>query len=273
MKFFEKLATLGEQLQTIPKVLENLTSAISAAAERIANTSNKISAEVSLSEAVERQRTTEQNRQATIQWWVAAGTWAAVIAASAYATISYFQWKEMQKQNVNSVRAWVGLDQQITIDALEMSPQLAADLHYSIKNFGHGPAFKVVTTGFFETDMKTFDGTAQFVCESAVHFATGTVPMSPELHNPGPMGYVLFPDQLHQQIDRWRGQGVPGATHFRYIGCVAYLDQFKNVHWTRFCMEPELSGQPMNQNVRLAFCSLYNDTDETATRNFAGKHK
>lgn len=185
-----------------------------------------------------------------------------------YACVTYEMWGEMHAQTVNSTRAWVGLDGPIQLDALETLPRLLVESHYTIRNFGHGPALKVMQSGWFETNPKLSDATANFACDSAVAFATGTVPHGPDVTLPGPIGYSLFPNQSHAGAigspgNPWQGEAQPSMSHFWLIGCVAYLDQFRTVHWTRFCMEPEIGQRTMNKDVPLAFCARYNDTDET----------
>jgi len=199
---------------------------------------------------------------------------ATFIAVAWYARITHNMWEEMQTQtgvlqkaNINSERAWVGLDGPITIDSLETMPQLKVESHYSVRNFGHGPAFKVFAHGQFWDAPKLYENVAKAACIGPIEFATGTVPTVPRIRNPGPMGYTLFTNQTHQETigsprDPWQGAGEPDMKHFWFIGCVAYLDQFKIVHWTRFCMEPSFSPQDFNKNTPLQFCALYNDAGD-----------
>jgi hypothetical protein len=82
------------------------------------------------------------------------------------------------------------------------------------------------------------------------------------------MGYTIFPSQDQKETigsptDPWQGDAEPNLKHFWFVGCVAYLDQFKTAHWTRFCMEPDLLSRPMNKEIPLQFCALYNDTDNS----------
>jgi hypothetical protein len=128
-------------------------------------------------------------------------------------------------------------------------------------------------TGWFETDYKNLRGTAQFACDSAVKFTTGTVPHGPAVTNPGPMGYSLFPDQ-GRQIDvgsarvPWQGDGEPNLRFFWFVACVAYIDQFKVPHWSRLVMQSDsMAGLPLTKDTPLTFYSLYNDTDESETHN------
>ncbi len=65
----------------------------------------------------------------------------------------------------------------------------------SVKNFGHGPALKVVSSPFLIDDPKVEEGTANFVCKAAEHFSTGTVPMGPKGVNRGPLGRVRRPER------------------------------------------------------------------------------
>jgi hypothetical protein len=230
----------------------------------------------------ERNRTTSDDRQYRVQNWIRWAAWSTFLAASVYAGITAYyasitrhQLKEMQTQTriqrnaaINQERAWIGLDETLKIDVLEIMPRLKVESHYSIKNFGHGPALKVMPSGWFWSDPKTLGNLAKSACDGAVAFATGTVPHTPDVTMPGPMGYTLFPDQSHTETigspnDPWQGDGEPNLKHFWFIGCVAYLDQFKIIHWTRFCVEPDLFPRPMDKRIPLKFCSLYNDTDES----------
>ncbi len=191
------------------------------------------------------------------------------LATIGYVCITHRQWKEMQKQTrvqsnaaMNSERAWVGLGMPITLEAIEMhSGKIRIRGHYSVQNFGHGPALKVIQSGNFAIPNQTLEvegREANFFCDSSVRFATGTIPVGGEAKEPPPFGHTLFPGQVdNESIDY---QGLPETvTHLRFIGCVAYIDQFKTVHWTRFCMERN-PGDPAPIPT-LAFCAMYNDTD------------
>ena len=192
-----------------------------------------------------------------------------------YACITEQMWKEMQHQTniqrntgINSERAWVGLDGPVTIDALQLAPIFGFESHFVVKNFGSGPAFKVVAQGWPETDSTVFDNLGKSVCQGPIEFTTGTVPHGPAVINPGPFGYMLFPSQTHMEytgspIDPWTGPPLPNLKHFWFIGCIAYVDQFRVLHWTRFCMEPVYVPQPMRKDIHLQFCSRYNDADDT----------
>lgn len=182
---------------------------------------------------------------------------------------------EMQKQttiqretSVNSERAWIGLNGSVVTDVLEATPKVKIGGHYSIENFGHGPALKVFPNSMpvWEYERADYRKTAEMVCVPAIEFATGTVPFGPGVSNPGPMGYTLFPGQIHEEQiggGPWEGDGLAKPMrHFWFIGCVAYLDQFKAVHWTRFCIESSFTHQPINKDTPLRFCSLYNDAGD-----------
>jgi hypothetical protein len=192
------------------------------------------------------------------------------IATIVYACITHNMWKETQEQTriqrktaINSERAWVGLDIPITLDAIGIrSNQLLIKGHYSLKNFGHGPALKVVQSGMFvdtNESMEIQGREADFFCDSSMKFATGTVPMQAPLKQPAPFGHTLFPGQPDNYPIENQGP-IETAKFFRFIGCVAYLDQFKTVHWTRFCMERRPGDSA--QVPKLDFCAMYNDTDQ-----------
>jgi hypothetical protein len=210
-------------------------------------------------------------------WWQFVISLATLLVVAAYTFVSWRQWKtmdrtfkEVQKQTeiqrktgINTERAWVGLDTPITLDAIEIgSTQTRIKGHYSLKNFGHGPAFKVTQFGSFAgtgESMEIQTREADSYCDSSVKFTTGTVPVGGAMKQPPPFGHILFPDKSDSYPIEF--QGPPETLlHLRFIGCVAYIDQFKTVHWTKFCMERR-PGDPA-PIPKLDFCALYNDTDE-----------
>jgi len=204
--------------------------------------------------------------------WIFLLNIATLVAVAWYACITRNMWKEMQRQTViqrrtgiNSERAWVGLDVPITLDAIQIqSAKVRINGHYSIKNFGHGPALKVVQSGSFVTDFSNLEietREANLFCESGVRFATGMVPIVGS-KQPGPFGLTLFTGKDHIESIDFAGPAETAA-HLRFIGCVAYLDQFKTVHWTQFCMErPVGDATPRNKIPKLEFCAMFNETDQ-----------
>jgi hypothetical protein len=198
-----------------------------------------------------------------------------LIVLSIYACDTHRMWQEMQEQTriqrntgINAQRAWVGLDAPITLDAVEISPMaIRIDGHYTIKNFGQGPALKVIQFGNFvdlDATEEIQKREADSYCDGAVKFTGGTVPVGGELEQPPPFGYTLFPDQWHPEIIQVRGKELPKKTarFMRFIGCVAYLDQFREIHWARFCMERKPDDLiPVGKIPKLDFCAMYNDTD------------
>jgi hypothetical protein len=195
----------------------------------------------------------------------------AAIAAAFAAYYSYGQLKEMQKQSANAVRSWIGyqLDAQtglpFTIDDVEVSPRLFVTAHYTIENFGNGPAIKVIPTYFVvtATNKTSEDRTADFVCDASRRASTGTAPLAPGLYNPGPLGYTLFPKQTFSSQEQWQGPARPSLTWLYVMGCTAYLDQFKAWHWTRACLLVGDGNSPVSNSSPRRMCTLYNDTDET----------
>lgn len=218
----------------------------------------------------------EKCRYSHTPWWKTTAEIIGIGAVIWYAFLTNNMWREMQEQTriqrkttINSERAWVGLDIPVTLDAIEIAPKaIRINGHYTVKNFGHGPALKVMQFGNFvdlDATMEIQKREADSYCDSAVKFTTGTVPVGGELKQPPPFGYTLFPSQSHTELIQVTGQELPEktATFLRFIGCVAYLDQFKETHWTRFCMERKPGTiTPVGQIPKLDFCAMYNDTDQ-----------
>jgi hypothetical protein len=194
-------------------------------------------------------------------------TWAIFMVTAVLACVAILQLATLEKsdQTVRTgERAWVGWDGDFTVATLDTTPHLKVEAHAHIKNFGHGPALKVMTTGWFETDPKALKADAIFACDSAVHFTTGTVPHGPAVINPGAMGYSLFPDQGRRVDVNWRAEGQQNIRFFWLIACAAYLDQFGKPHWSRLVMQSDFNAAlPLTKDTPLQFYSLYNDTDES----------
>ena len=43
------------------------------------------------------------------------------------------------------------------------------------------------------------------------------------------MGYILFPKQSHPESIHWRGEQPQSGQWIYVIGCVAYIDQFRDL--------------------------------------------
>ncbi len=196
----------------------------------------------------------------------------ALCGLAIYCYFTYGLWIESQKQTASAARGWLGFTQQgvdnlpVVIDNVQTSPSFIVDAHYTIENFGNGPAIKVMQSSWIETDPKMIEKTAAFACEGAKRFSTGTVPMTSDVHNPGPMGYILFPKQTHSELIHWRGNDPQSGQWIYVIGCVAYVDQFRKWHWTRFCVLTGTGVIPLPGGSKQTLCTLYNDTDETGEK-------
>ena len=108
--------------------------------------------------------------------------------------------------------------------------------------------------------------TAAFVCDSSMHAATGTVPMAPGRFNPEPMGFILFPKQTYSATETWSGDAMPSLQWMFVMGCVAYLDQFKTWHWTRYSIVIGDGINPISNTSPKRLYSLFNDTEETGSK-------
>jgi len=278
---FHKLSdTLHRDLSHLSESVENLNNSIDKRRETDKETDDAqpsvaitdLRTDVPIPVDIRTKKTKPEWAWAIIKSLLEAGGIAAVVW---YACVTNSMWKEMQRQtkiqrdaSINQERAWVGLNGSVITDVLQAMPKVRIGGRYSIENFGHGPALKVFPNSMPVWEYKGADyrKTAEMVCVPAIEFATGTVPYGPGVSNPGPMGYTLFPGQIHdEQIGDgpWEGEGLTKPMqHFWFIGCVAYLDQFKAVHWTRFCMESSFTHQPINKDTPLQFCALYNDAGD-----------
>jgi hypothetical protein len=210
----------------------------------------------------------------------------AVIAAAALGSAWIFegQLTVMKDTSINSERAWLGVDMgpdpnhPVKISVLRLiPPRLVVVSSYRIKNFGHGPAFKIATTEWVTTDAKDMEEWAKFSCESAMHFTEGTIPVS-GIPQPPPTGRMLFLEgffdkPIGQPESPFVGSGVPDAKFVFFIGCITYKDQFGQSHWTRFAfLSPEWTPRVvLDENVPLHMYGMYNDADDDAENSKANK--
>jgi hypothetical protein len=196
------------------------------------------------------------------------------IATIVYACITYRMWGQMQEQTriqrdagINSERAWLGLAGPIKIEAFSNAPpRMLLIASYRIKNFGHGPAFKATSNGWFSDSFDDTESWAKHSCELSMPFTEGTVPVKGGPQPPA-MGHLLFRDQEFEDSIGDRHQAFsreynPKLQKIWFTGCMTYKDQFGSSHWTRFCMTSPAGTVTIDENVPLHSCNLYNDTDE-----------
>jgi hypothetical protein len=201
------------------------------------------------------------------------------IATIVYAIITNNMWKEMQKQTriqretgINTERAWLGLDAELPIKISELKigpPRFEGIATYRIKNFGHGPAFKIASNGWITTNSEEMEREAKFSCQENLAYTEGTLRVGPQIPQPPPMGRILFPGQIlerdiGQPSSPFIGPAVPNAKFIWFIGCISYKDQFGTSHWTRFCMlTPEwVRVTFFDEHIPLHMYGMYNDTDD-----------
>lgn len=134
-----------------------------------------------------------------------------LIAVAWYACTTYRMWNEMQEQTriqrktgINTERAWLGLDADlpIAINMLKMGPvRFEVRSTYRIKNFGHGPAFKIASTGWITTDSDEMEQWAKSSCQETMNYTMGTLRVGSKIPGPPPMGRLAFPGRLSK--DPW----------------------------------------------------------------------
>ncbi len=230
----------------------------------------------------QRQETSRYNLRDWIQVLLVIVTWAAFIAAFTYAGVALLQWSANEKAAnaaksaadtahtalIEGERPWVGLDGPIKITGLYFGPpNIEIQYTYHIKNFGKTPALKVIAIMHFAASAEKDKFWGDHACEQSVPFTTGTVKGPPGKEYP-PIGKILFPGQvLEDGAKPPITDGdifTPNIKTVWFIGCVSYVDQFKNVYWTRFCQRtPHYPPASFTINMPLEPCNSYNDTNDT----------
>jgi len=219
---------------------------------------------------------TEKKKDRKPQWGIVVVNVLTLGAIIVYAVITGKMWREMRKQtrnqadaSINAERAWLGLDGPIKIEAFRNAPpRMLLISNYRVKNFGHGPAFKAISSGWFSDSFDDMKMRAEHSCESLMDFTKGTIPVGKGIEQPPAMGRLLFREQgfdesIGERNDPFSRDYNPKLQKIWFTGCITYRDQFESTHWTRFCMtSPDFGPVTINEAVPLHYCNLYNDTDE-----------
>jgi hypothetical protein len=178
------VAAVREGLERIQELLGDLARTVGANERRQAEQSGhiaKVAAEIRFPEAIERERTAEQKKQHRTQKLIAAGTWAAFIAATIYAGIASKQLGEMRKattaakdsadaakksadtasQTLLNSQTSFEIDQRpyMVTDVPEfagngLTPDKAIEANITLRNIGRSPARKYIAN----VNLLRFDG-------------------------------------------------------------------------------------------------------------------
>lgn len=166
--FTALLATIADRLKAIHKVLDDLCRSVGARDEREREESKKetkVSAEIRFPELVERDRASQQKKQHRTQKIIAAGTWAAFVAASIYAGLAARQLIQMRKATTAATQANIDAQDRFRKDERpyiwlsangfghpEVSPtgQIVWTYHFTV--YGKSPAFNVRSRRYISVD-------------------------------------------------------------------------------------------------------------------------
>lgn len=215
--------------------------------------------------------------------WVSLGTFLIVLA---YTLIARHQWEQMKIAAEAGVRAanatrdamkadqraWIGLDNppRVTITPFNQR-NVRQVIDVTIKNFGKGPALKVMSFELIVTS--DLDNNVQSICNVLLPFV-GLKPTTPTFGDYGRMlhpGSVIFPTQ---KITGGGGSVINFSDligkEAYVIGCIVYQDQFSDPHWTKFCYKTGDSVEDVVKDASsfntLYVCSRNNYTDDTENK-------
>jgi len=136
MQLFRRLNLLVSELQKLPATISDLT--------RVIRDQSRSSYEA------EEQRRAFENHQVKIQCSGVWASWAAVLAASVYAAITAFQFKEMRRQtdaNFNGQAGWLEvLIENVKFTEVDIAGHRAAHTQLWIRNRGLSPLTQVDTS-------------------------------------------------------------------------------------------------------------------------------
>ncbi len=168
---------------------------------------------------------------------------------------------------VSSLRPWLAIDgypevlEPVQVDS---KSGVLAKVRFPIKNFGTSPALYVNIIAAVDAfvangtmPLTQFEQASEIACQGA---DLGTHPIVPGQGGTGP--YIVPGGVLRRPIEM-RNPPIRDFTQpFRIIGCIAYLDQFKEmIHHTTFCFR---SGTPIKDagpNVTFDICPINQNAD------------
>ena len=171
-------------------------------------------------------------------------------------------------------RAWVGLDSapHVAVSSLDHG-KLRATIGLVIRNFGKGPALKVMTDERIVTS--NVDSNVQSSCNLVLPFVgikpKGQVAFSGENIFKHQWGAIIFPNQPYFKGTNYESDSTDVIGKEAYvIGCIVYEDQFTEPHWTKFCYNTgdfaiDLVRDASSFN-RLYVCNTNNYTDDVSDK-------
>jgi hypothetical protein len=250
MQVFRRLSALVDELQKLPRVLSDLTSALQSKSTSAKN-EDKI-----------------PRRSMWAAWTNAGASWAAVVAASVYALITHCQFNEMKKQTDASFNGQAGWLEVLVSDIQISDPELLSGdrLAFSyllIRDRGLTPLTRVsgelVIRTFARNQIPTFTYNGPKTCEeigiiypdrsksddpvlAAANNPPTPVPLNEDQYLPGQTqipdcreatvvallpSKQISPSEYQRLLD---GQEIIVA-----YGKVRYFDVFKRQHWAYMC--------------------------------------
>jgi hypothetical protein len=208
---------------------------------------------------------------------------AAVVAGVSYAIVAYLQWHEMKRATdaaksaaetahdalVKGNRPWLGVDgSATTLQQPTMGKEgIKASVGFILKNFGTAPALHVGMHAIIVNnspptqeglaDFSQFKRDADASCRMA-DLATKSIVQGEE-----GAGLYIFPN--NSVVERLNGMTTTPAPlpimALDLVGCIAYADQFKGIHHTRFCFMSENAIKDVRMDQRLISCPINEDAD------------
>jgi len=234
-KWLKELAENVQRFAQIPQQLNGIHKSIEQNTETINTTSAQEKTD----------KKTHEDRNYRVQNSIRWATWCAVIAASIYAGITYFQWRDAHKNFVINQRAWLGIDRPIAVNAFTGNSQHGGKISYTltVKNFGNSVATDVVVISQPVSAIEAIEPAANYACAVGHGFSLATKKAIKVFNIPSGIDYpqkitggVLFPADsvgyTSTDADIQTGKTEWGLT---IVGCIVYRDQFDNERHTHFC--------------------------------------
>jgi hypothetical protein len=166
-------------------------------------------------------------------------------------------------------RPWLGVDGPITVlEPLTTDKDgFHAHIGYWIKNFGPGPALHIGTNEVIRnsSDDVRPDGTvdyANFRTEADISCKMADMATKPIVPGESGSGSYIFPNNSHPYgTYMTRGTAPDQTTSLDIIGCIAYADQFKIIHHTKFCFMGQKAIKDTKAMDRLTTCPINANAD------------
>jgi len=188
----------------------------------------------------------------TTEGWKTCAELVAIPFAIGYAIVTYYQWQDLRRNFETDARAWVKVQYGLPA-VMSETPMVIVN----VINFGKSPALESIVDTVFEIVESKNPPSFKFV---AGHDVTVLNLIFPTTNNAKNSEFPVAPTPGNRHLTSTELQNlISGQSYVAVFGQVAYRDQFRKQHWTRFCTWQSYAiGPNANQVFNASPCVHYN---------------